>query len=239
MRRCLRGQRRTDLAAGDHSRAPGDRRARARGAGADVGARHVGLRRPARGRGARGAHPGRRRSPARGARADGRRPEAGAIRPGDAHRVAGHAPPPADRRAARRAGGGAGAARRAPADERERRDDRTSTGQPPHLRQPSPPPQLPALLQRPDRVRQRHLDAEHRRRVGRPRADALAGCGGRAGALPVPAVHGARAVRGRAGRPVRRAAHGDRDPGLGDGAGRDPGGAGGRRAMSPPTRCTC
>ena len=46
-----------------------------------------------------------------------------------------------------------------------------------HLRQPPPPPQLPPLLRRPDRLAERHVDAEHRARLARRRADALAGRG--------------------------------------------------------------
>ena len=88
---------------------------------------------------------------------------------------------------------------------RERRDDGAPPRQPPHIRQPSQAPQLPALLRRPGRLRQRHLDAEHRHRLARARADALAGGGRRPGALPVPAVHRVRALRRRAGRPHGRA----------------------------------
>src|SRR5438046_664675 len=73
----------------------------------------------------------------------------------------------------------------------------------PHLRLSPASPQLPALLRRPADLGRRHLDAEHRARLGRgPARTALARAGARDSlALPLRAVHAARPVRRRRHRP--------------------------------------
>ena len=93
------------------------------------------------------------------------------------------------------------------------RDAGVPARQPPHVREPPQVPQLPALLLRPGRLDQRHLDAEHRDRLARPRADPLAGRRRHPRALPVPAVQCVRALLGRDRRPARRAQARDRDAG--------------------------
>ena len=83
--------------------------------------------------------------------------------------------------------------------------------------QPAQAPQLPPLLRRPGRVGQRHVDAEHRHRLARPRADPLAGGRRRAARSAVPAVHGVRPVRRRRWSTASTTAARDRDAGDVDG----------------------
>src|SRR5689334_7184220 len=90
-----------------------------------------------------------------------------------------------------------GSSSRSPGSWRRPSDGRAAARERAHLRQPPPPPQLPALLRRPGGLGQRHLHAEHRDRVARARAHPLAGRGRAAGRVPVPAVHAVRPVRRR------------------------------------------
>ena len=86
----------------------------------------------------------------------------------------------------------------------------------PHVPQPAPPPQLPPLLRRPGRLARRLVDAEHRARVARPLALALAARRRDAALLPLRPVHRLRALRRLGRRPAGHAPTRHLDAGRGD-----------------------
>ena len=90
--------------------------------------------------------------------------------------------PPLGRRARARRAGATGAAHGCWSRAREAPLDRAPA---PDVSLAAPPPQLPALLQRADRLGRGHVDAEHRARLARDRALGVAARGRGARVLPV------------------------------------------------------
>ena len=187
--------------------------------GADVDAGDVQVRRTARSGGPRAPHRARRQA-SRRPRADVRGPARPLLRQAPPDRMARRAPA----RTFRLPSSTPSTPPSSPCSScwTSPRDGTAAPRRAPHLPQSPQAPQLPPLLHRPGRLRQRHLDAEHRDVLVRAHADARPDRRRDPLLLPLRPVHGVRPVRRRGRRSLRQPQDGDRHAVDPDGAQRRP-----------------